>query len=230
MGTVSAGNAIARKHHASEVARRTPVPKGACDMLVIGGAHGYYSVAICRRHPGLRSIILALPDAIEYGGPILAKEGMGDCVLHRTGNAIEDDLGTDAYDLVFISNLIHHFDYTTNCDLFRRVAQCLRPGGYLVIQEAMIAPNELGLLGKLLELFFALTSDAGNWSFKEIANWQREAGLVPRKPIRFITAPGAGQQVAVKPSNWRQPPGGSKAVLNTSPKPKVLLTAQDDTP
>jgi hypothetical protein len=31
-----------------------------------------------------------------------------------------------------------------------------------------------------------------------MADWQRQAGLEPRKPIRFRTVPGVGQQVAVK--------------------------------
>jgi hypothetical protein len=35
---------------------------------------------------------------------------------------------------------------------------------------------------------------------KEIAQWQREAGLLPRKPIRLLTAPGAELQAALKPN------------------------------
>jgi hypothetical protein len=31
-----------------------------------------------------------------------------------------------------------------------------------------------------------------------MAGWQREAGLVPRKPVKLVTAPGTGQQSAVK--------------------------------
>jgi len=58
---------------ASEVARRTPVPKGARDMLDIGGSHGYYSVALCRRHPGLRAVILDLSEAVKHAEPILAR-------------------------------------------------------------------------------------------------------------------------------------------------------------
>ena len=34
---------------------------------------------------------------------------------------------------------------------------------------------------------------------QEIADWQREADLIPRKPIRLLTAPGAELQAAFKP-------------------------------
>jgi SAM-dependent methyltransferase len=185
---------------ASEVGRRTPVPKGVRDMLDIGGSHGYYSVAICRRHPGLRAVILDLPEAVKHAAPILLREGMGDRVRHRAGNALTDDLGTQAWDLVFIANLVHHFDEQANRDLVRRIARALRPGGILVIQDFMRVqkPGEGGQIGALNELYFALTSQSGSWSLAEITGWQREAGLVPRKPLRLLSLPGAALQAAGK--------------------------------
>jgi SAM-dependent methyltransferase len=185
---------------ASEVARQTPVPKGARDMLDIGGSHGYYSAAICRRHPGLRAVILDLPQAVKHAAPILAREGMGDRVTHRAGNALTDELGTQAWDLVFIANLVHHFDEKANRDLVRRIARALRPGGILVIQDFIRVqkPGEGGQIGALNELYFALTSQSGTWSLAEIAGWQQEAGLVPRKPRRLLSLPGAAQQAAGK--------------------------------
>ncbi len=185
----------------SEVAQVTPVPKGARDMLDIGGSHGYYSVALCRRHPELRAVVLDLPEAVEQAAPILAEEGMGDRVVHRAGNVLSDDLGTEAWDLVLIALLVHHFDDATNRELARRVARALRPGGVFVIQDVFRprSPEEAGQLGALLDLYFAVTSKAGSWSVEEMADWQREADLVPQEPIRFLSAPGSGQQVAVKP-------------------------------
>jgi len=48
---------------AGEALKRMPLPKEPRDMLDIGGSHGYYSVGLCRRNEGLRSVILD-PDAI----------------------------------------------------------------------------------------------------------------------------------------------------------------------
>ena len=183
-----------------EAARRTPVPKGARDLLDVGGSHGLLSAALCRRHPGLRAVILDLPAAIEHAAPLLAEEGMGDRVTHRAGDVLTEDLGTEAWDVVVVANLVHHFDDATNRALTRRIARALRPGGVYVIQELYRpeSPKEAGQIGALLDLYFALTSEAGTWSFAEMAAWQREAGLKPLKPVKFRTAPGNGQQSAVK--------------------------------
>jgi SAM-dependent methyltransferase len=188
---------------AFEVARRTPVPRGAQMMLDIGGSHGYYSVMLCRRHPGLRSIVFDLPEAIVHAAKILSQEGMGERIVHRAGNALTDDLGNEVYDLIFIGSLLHHFDEKANRDLVRRSERALRPGGYLVIEEfqRFQSPREVGELGALSNLYFAATSEAGTWSMEEIADWQREARLLPRKPIRLLTAPGAELQVALKPTS-----------------------------
>jgi SAM-dependent methyltransferase len=183
-----------------EAVRRFPMPKDARDMLDIGGSHGYFSVALCRRHPGLRAVVLDLPEAIEHAAPLLAKEGMGDRVVHRAGNATTEDLGTGTYDVVFTASLVHHLSESENRDLAARVARALRPGGVYAIFDAFRprTPKEAGQIPALLEFYFALTSQSGTWTAKEMASWQREAGLQPRRPIRLRTTPGGGIQAAFK--------------------------------
>lgn len=185
---------------AGEAVRRMPVPRHARAMLDIGGSHGYYSVGLCRRHQGLRSVILDLPQAVEHAAPLLAAEGMGDRVVHRAGDALDEDLGTEAYDLVLAAQLVHHFSDEQNRDLARRVARALRPGGVYAVLDAFRSrtAKRAGQLGALLEFYFALTSQSGTWAVEEIADWQRRAGLTPRRAIRFRVTPGAGIQAAVK--------------------------------
>jgi SAM-dependent methyltransferase len=127
---------------------------------------------------------------------------MGDRVVHRAGNALTDDLGTDAYDIVIASQLVHHFSEEENRALAERVARALRPGGVYAILDAFrpTDPNDAGQVGALMEFYFALTSQSGTWTPEEMATWQRDAGLRPRRPMHFRTAPGAGAQVAAKPS------------------------------
>ena len=188
---------------AGEAARRTPVPKGARDMLDIGGSHGYLSVALCRRHPALRSVVLDLPEAVEQARPILAAEGMGDRVVHRAGDALTDDLGEAAHDLILMFSLVHHFDAETNRALIARCARALRPGGLLVIGDLMRpgSPEGASAMDLFYDLYFALTSRSGLWTFEEMAGWQRDAGLRARKPMHVIPGgQGPGLQIGERPT------------------------------
>jgi len=63
------------------------------------------------------------------------------------------------------------------------------------------SPRDVGKLGALPNLYFAATSEAGTWSMKEIAQWQREASMLPRKPILSLTAPDAELQATIKPDS-----------------------------
>jgi SAM-dependent methyltransferase len=125
---------------------------------------------------------------------------MGDRVVHRAGDALSDDLGEETWDLVFTSSLVHHLSDAENRDLATRVARALRPNGVYAILDAFRprSPKDAGQVGALLEFYFALTSQSGTWAPEEMAAWQREAGLVPKRPIRLRTAPGGGIQAAVK--------------------------------
>ena len=145
------------------LARRMPVPPKAQAMLDIGGSHGYFSVAICRRHAGLRAVVLDLPQAVEQAAPLLEAEGMGERVALRAGDALIDDLGTDAFDVILVFSLVHHFDDATNRSLVARAARALRPGGLLVIGDMPRpeSPRKSGALDTFYDLYFALTSRSG---------------------------------------------------------------------
>ena len=186
---------------AEEVARCLPVPAGATAMLDIGGSHGYYSVCVCRRHVGLRATILDLPQAVEQAAPILTAEGMGDRVSHRAGNALTDELGTDAWDVVFQSQLVHHFTDEQNRNLMRRLTRALKPGGVCVLLETLrpTTPGGAGGIGAVLDLYFAATSRSGTWPLETMQAWLREAGLAVEKPIYLRTLPGAAMVIGRRP-------------------------------
>lgn len=182
-------------------ASAVPMPAGARDLLDIGGSHGAYSVALCRRHDQLRAVVLDLPEAIRHAAPLLAAQGMGDRVTHRAGNALTDDLGENAYDAVVIFGVVHHFTDEQNRELAKKVARALRPGGVYAIGDffQLPHPSEAEQLPSLFDFYFALTSHSGTWSPDRMADWQRGAGLTPAKPKQLARAGGIGLQSATKP-------------------------------
>ena len=186
---------------AAELVSRLRLPRGAAAMLDIGGGHGAYSVAFCRAGPGRRATILDLPEAVAAAAPILAAAGMGERVVHRAGDARAEDLGTEAWDLILVAQLVHHLDAAANADLVRRAAGALKPGGRLAILDVFRpeSPGAGGQAGALLDLYFAITSDSGTWPAGTIAGWCRSAGLRPGRTIHLRTTPGISVATASRP-------------------------------
>jgi SAM-dependent methyltransferase len=184
------------------LARALKLPDGATRMLDIGGSHGYFSVALCRRYPQLSAVVLDLPQAVAEAAPLLSAEEMGDRVAHRAGDALTDELGTEEYDLILAFSLVHHFDAETNRRLAARCAGALRPGGIYVIGDLVRpdSPRGASAMDLFYDLYFALTSQSGLWSTEEMAEWQRSAGLVPRKAVRLIMGQGPVLQIGERPA------------------------------
>ena len=188
---------------AQEAALAIPVPDGATDMIDVGGSHGYYSVALCRQHPGLHSVVLDIPNAITAAAPILAAEKMGDRVVHLEGDALEHDFGVDNYDLVLLSNLAHHFSAIQNAELIQRLARSLRPHGVLAVIEPIRsdATTSADQFAALNELYFGVTSRSGIWTAREIAQWQWQAGLKPLTEPIMLSGGYVAVQTATKSAN-----------------------------
>lgn len=69
-------------------------------------------------------------------------------VRFQAGDLLRDRVPSEAYDLVLCRNVVIYFTDPVREDLHRRLAESLRPGGYLVIgsTERVTSPAEFGLL------------------------------------------------------------------------------------
>jgi 2-polyprenyl-3-methyl-5-hydroxy-6-metoxy-1,4-benzoquinol methylase len=176
-----------------EAVRKIPVPAGASKMLDIGGAHGLYSVALCKKHRGLSSIILDLPPAVEKAKPILAKLNMGNSVMHKAGNVLTEDLGSEQFDIILMASVAHHFTAEENLLVAQKAYKALKPGGFYTIIE-ILRKDEIEYGGDMLsaigDFFFALSSTSGTWSLQEIKQWQKQAGFHHFKKASFLSIPG----------------------------------------
>ena len=121
---------------APELVRRLALPAKARTLLDIGGGHGFYAMEFCNRHPELRATILDLSGAINTRVGQVSRE-LAARVEFRIGNALTDDFGSDAYDVVLLANLlmVHHFTYASNQCILNRVAKALRRGGICAILD-----------------------------------------------------------------------------------------------
>lgn len=161
------------------VAGQVPVREGATAMLDVGGGHGLYGALICRAHPPMRSEVLEQPEAIAAARKLAAREGIDDVVSHSAGDLLADDLGRDAYDLVFLGNIVHHVGAEQTEALFGRIKTALRGGGTIAIWDfkrpAAGAPPDLVADG--LALLFRITSATRCYTVEEHRDWLERAGF-----------------------------------------------------
>jgi 2-polyprenyl-3-methyl-5-hydroxy-6-metoxy-1,4-benzoquinol methylase len=178
------------RNSAPEVAKKLKLPGAPKRLLDVAGAHGWFSVALCRQHEGLEATVVDLPPSAAVGREIVAEAGMADRVRHIEGDAFEVDLG-GPYDAALCFNLIHHLSPEDNVGLFRRIHDALRPGGVFAVLD--LFTSEKGKApdgaGAALGLFFYLTSGAATYSPSQLTAWLDEAGFSTPKRIAIRRNP-----------------------------------------
>jgi SAM-dependent methyltransferase len=173
----------------AEVAKAIPLAKGAHQLLDVAGAHGEYSMALCRRHEGLRATIVDLPGSARVGEEIVAEAGMGDRVRHLVGDMFEVDYDGH-YDGALSFNIIHHLSPEQIRALFARIRAVLRPGAPLCVLDLYDRPGgQRANLASILGLFFHLTSGADTYTTDEVSRWMQESGYGSVEVKSFRTLP-----------------------------------------
>ncbi|CAN5332916.1 hypothetical protein BH23BAC2_BH23BAC2_18300 [soil metagenome] len=183
-----------------ELGGKIPVLKGATEMLDIGGSHGLYSIELCKKNPGLSSVILELSEAIESASAIGKRYDKSGILNYMAGNILTDDIGEAKYGLIIINNLVHHFTFEQNKEIAKKIAKALKPGGFCAIGDIIRSktPGEGGIAGATMDLYFSLISASGTWSVEDIKSWQQAAGLTHEKTISAMTIPGWKMIIAKK--------------------------------
>ena len=180
------------------VARRVPVPAGATALLDVGGGHGAYSVALCRRHPQLHATVLDLPGSARVGRELAAGD---DRVSFVEGDALVADLG-GPYDVVLCFNLVHHLTGTEAGRLFDRIGAVLRPGGVVAVLDgfADARPGDGSGGGSAttayLSLFMYLSSGARVHPVKALSGWLAPPAFTPVRRIAMRRLPGLALYVS----------------------------------
>lgn len=173
----------------AEVAKTIPLARGAHSVLDVAGAHGEFSMALCRRHEGLRATVIDLPGSARVGEEIVAEAGMGDRVRHVVGDMFEADYD-GSYDAALCFNIVHHLSPQQARALFARIRAVLRPGSPLCVLDLYDRPGgQRANLASILGLFFHLTSGADTYTTDEVSRWMGESGYGPAEAKSFRTLP-----------------------------------------
>lgn len=103
------------------------------DVLELGVGTGETARRVLARHRGARLVGIDASEAM-----LAAADLEGDLRVSR----LEDPLPEGPFDLVVSCLAVHHLEAGEKRDLFRRVADVLRPGGRFVLADVVVPERE----------------------------------------------------------------------------------------
>jgi ubiquinone/menaquinone biosynthesis C-methylase UbiE len=116
-----------------------PTPDKKLKVLDIAAGHGYFGIAFATNNKQAEIVALDWPSVLEVAKENARNAGVADRYSTIEGSAFDVDYGT-GYDLVLLTNFLHHFDPPTCETLLRKVHAALGEGGRAVTLE--FVPNE----------------------------------------------------------------------------------------
>jgi len=108
-------------------------------VLDIAAGHGRFGITLAERNPQVEVTALDWAAVLEVAKENAAQAGVSDRYHTLAGSAFEVDFGT-GYDVVLLTNFLHHFDPPTNETLLRKVHAALKEGGRAATLE--FVPND----------------------------------------------------------------------------------------
>lgn len=108
-------------------------------VLDIAAGHGMFGIAFAMNNPHAEIVAVDWSNVLKVASENAQKMGVGDRHRLIEGDAFDVDFGND-YDIVLLTNFLHHFDPPTNETLLRKVHAALKPDGRAVTLE--FVPND----------------------------------------------------------------------------------------
>jgi predicted nicotinamide N-methyase len=108
-------------------------------ILDIAAGHGLFGIAFAKNNPQAEVTAVDWKAVLEVAKENAQKAGVADRYRTIEGSAFEVEFGS-GYDLVLLTNFLHHFDPPTCETLLRKVHAALGDGGRAVTLE--FVPNE----------------------------------------------------------------------------------------
>jgi len=164
-------------------------------VLDIAAGHGIFGIALAQRNPRVHVIALDWPNVLEVAKGNAHAAGVGDRYTTLPGSAFDVDFERD-YDLILLTNFLHHFDPSTCEGLLRKVHSALGEGGRAVTLEFIPNDDRVSPPGSAgFSLIMLGTTPSGDaYTFSELEGMFRRSGFARSE---FQQLPPTMQQLVV---------------------------------
>jgi len=131
---------------------------GCRTLLDVGGGSGAFSIALCRRYPGLRATIVDFPSVAATAEEMVGQAGLTDRIRFVGGDALTTEW-PGAQDVVLMSYLLSAVAAKRIGDLLGRARRAASPGARLLLHDFMLDDDRNGPATAALWLLTVLTID-----------------------------------------------------------------------
>jgi ubiquinone/menaquinone biosynthesis C-methylase UbiE len=165
-------------------------------VLDIAAGHGVFGIAVAKLHPEAQIFAADWAPVLKVAEETARKAGVQGRYHLLPGSAFDVDFGC-GYDLVLITNFLHHFDRDTNVRLLRKIHQALVPGGRVAVLEFIpdenrVSPPQAAVFSLTM---LAVTPAGDAYTFSEHEAMLKEAGFtdvklhpLPPSPHKVVIA------------------------------------------
>ncbi len=164
-------------------------------VLDVAAGHGVFGITILERFPRARVTALDWPNVLAVAAENARRAGVADRHTLRPGSAFTTDWG-GPYDVVLLTNFLHHFDVPTCEQIAARAHAALAPGGRALTLEFIPDPDRItppSTAGFALTML-ATTARGDAYTFAEYERVFAGAGF---RRSEFHALPPTNQQAVV---------------------------------
>jgi 2-polyprenyl-3-methyl-5-hydroxy-6-metoxy-1,4-benzoquinol methylase len=167
---------------------------GHMRVLDIAAGHGLFGIEIAKQNPHAHVTGLDWAPVLRVALQNAQKAGVQDRYDMLPGSAF-DLYFAGPYDIVLLTNFLHHFDRPTNVKLLRKVRNALKPGGCAATLE--FVPNDDRVSPPTAAAFaltmLATTASGDAYTYPELQSMHEDAGFakiskhpIPKSPHTIV--------------------------------------------
>jgi ubiquinone/menaquinone biosynthesis C-methylase UbiE len=147
-------------------------------VLDIAAGHGLYGLAFATRNPQSEVTAVDWPNVLQVANENAKAAGVSNRFQTKPGSAFDVDYGT-GYDIILLTNFLHHFDAPTCETLLRKVHGALTDGGRAVTLEFVPNPDRVSPpQAAAFSMMMLGSTPAGDaYTFAELETMFRNAGF-----------------------------------------------------
>jgi len=147
-------------------------------VLDIAAGHGMFGIAVARHNPSAHIYAADWRNVLAVAEENAGAAGIADRYHLLPGDAFETDFGS-GYDLVLLTNFLHHFDQPMCTTFMRKVHAALRPGGRAAIVDFVPNPDRVSppTAAAFSMVMLATTPTGDAYTFAEYEKMSKDAGF-----------------------------------------------------